>query len=266
MIRGFFLLLGVLLGLSLALIFEARISHIRTLAALANVTLPDWTSRLSGDTRLLEGQHLNASALLWPNAPPGAPEVHINWQFQAVTPEGLRFLVALSGAQIALRGDLLIRFSHRQALLSDLHGDLAVSHFLWASQAAQLPLTGLVQLDTVKTRIDYGERQLLSVSGKMALYPARFDGTELGAAIITLSQSGTKGWAARFDMPKGALQMTADLQGSFGDGTAEAEAVILENNEMPEGWERWFNQNLPRGSVGWKFNKNMELQDLILKY
>lgn len=265
MIRGFFLLLGVLFGLSLALIFEARISHIRTFAALTNATLPDWTSRLSGDTRLLEGQHLNVGTLLWPNALPDAPEVGINWKFQAITPEGLQFLVVLSGTQIALRGDLLIPFSRRQALLSDLHGDLAVSHFLWATQAAQLPLTGLVQLDTVKIRIDYGERQLLTVSGKMALHPARFDGTELGAANITLSQRGTKGWAVRFDMPEGALQMAADLQGSFGGGTVEVEAFILENSGMPEGWRRWFNQNLPRESDGWKFDETVGLQSLLLK-
>lgn len=257
MIRWFFILIGLLLGLSLALISEARMHHLHSLAQRFDMPLPTWSDALANDAGLLMGQ---TNTLLWA----GAPTTDLGWKFQGLSQKGLLYGVTLKSEGIALQGKALLPFSGALTQVTDLRGTLGISHLLLLTETPDLPFTGQMQIDGMTAQLNYKTRELLALSGETTLHHLSFDGTDLGAARLEFTPAEAGNWQASIDMPTGPLHMLGQVSGVLGLSSAKLDAMITQGEAIPEGWQRWLNQTLPRGDGGWKLGNSLDLKRLTL--
>ena len=90
MIRAIALILGLTLGLALALLVGGTLGHLRLILPQTGLTLPEWVAGLEDDSRVAQGRgSLNGAALHW----------------RLTGREG--FAVSLSGADWQARGQAL---------------------------------------------------------------------------------------------------------------------------------------------------------------
>ena len=260
MIRGFFILVGLLLGLSLAVISEARIHHLRSVAQRIDMPLPLWTQSLASDAGILMGQLSEANTLLLPHL----PATDLGWKFQGLNQRGLRYTVTLKGDGITLQGKVLLPYSGALLKVTDLRGTLGISHLLLLTETPDLPLTGQIQIDGVAVQLDYKTREVLALSGETTLHHLRFDGTDLGATRLVFTPAEVGNWQASIDLTTGPLHMLGQVSGVLGQSSTMLEGRVTQGKDMPEGWLRWLNQNLPRGGGGWKVEKSLHLEGLTL--
>ena len=112
MIRGIFLLLGVVLGLTLAVAFEARMSNLRSLAQMTNVTLPKWSNNIAEDSQFSQGALTDARLLLWPDTASDGGKTDVSWKFTRFSAFGLHYRITLRTGQDSQHSNLLIPYGN----------------------------------------------------------------------------------------------------------------------------------------------------------
>ena len=115
MIRGFFLILGLMVGLTLALVLEAQMSHLRSLARMIGAPIWQWSEHVTDGSKFAQGELINAVPLLWPDVGGNGEETDLQWQFARVSPKGMSYQVTLTTGQNRETHALLLPFSATRA-------------------------------------------------------------------------------------------------------------------------------------------------------
>ncbi len=259
--RMLLLVLGLTLGLALAVLIQGRMADLRL---IAGDRLPVWSQTLSDDTGLRAGRKDTVLGLL-----PGRVPVDMAWQFQRLSLSGLHYTLRLTGQgggdDIALTLRTHIPFwpangTWKQIAFTDLQGDLALNPTYTAAQ--NLPLTGRLLVADGAGLYDLDQSRLITLTGLASLADGTFDGQPLGPTRLTLSAGDPDEWLATLTSTSDALMLNASLRGRFDQSTFSLQGDITSGDALPESWQRGLTQSLSKSGDAWVLPETLDLQNL----
>jgi hypothetical protein len=245
--RAALILVGLLMGLTLAVMSEGRLAHLR---ALAPGLMPGWLTGAEDQSSLWRGQMRGLQPTLLP------VPADLTWRFDQIDGPGARWSVTLSGPGLSGQGTLGLPLARDRADLRAARLEILVGD--WPALIDGWPLGGLVMAQSLSADMTLPGRAVQSVDAVLDWSGARLAGVDIGhAEAVLTSDAGT--WRAPFALTGDVIRATGTLSGRFGDPLAQLDLRIDPVGEVPEAWQRALDQTAVPTDEGWQISRDIDL-------
>lgn len=245
--RAGLILLGLLLGLALALLSDGRLSHLR---ALAPGLVPGWLAGADGQSTLWRGQMRGLHPASWPVA------ADLTWRFDRIASPGALWSFSLSGRGLSGQGALGLPPARDRVEIRSTRAEILLDD--WPDVIDGWPLGGLLLAEGLSADLTLPGRDWRHLSTAIDWSGARLAGVAIGhAEAVVTSESGS--WRAPFSLTGDVIRATGTLAGRFGDPTARLDLRIDPVGELPEDWQRALDQAGSATGEGWQITREVDL-------
>ncbi len=216
-------ILGLLLGVVVAIIGFGRIDHLRQVAPSQ---LPAWTDAVSGASGLLAGRAQVAT--------PFAP-LDLDWRLDGLSAAGPDWQASLTGTGVAMTGKVSAHAPFDTVVLSQGRGvvDLALV-------SADMPLSipaGVLRFDRLDAQYRLSDQRLVQLVGEGRIQGLSFGGDALSDGTFRLRADVGGGWRLEFDIPDGPVAgLGGTASGRLDRVQATLAATLVPGPEMPPDW------------------------------
>ncbi|PIE15613.1 MAG: hypothetical protein CSA68_06215 [Rhodobacterales bacterium] len=221
LIKLLLVLIFIALGGAIALLTQARMTHLRQLPGLA---LPDWSAAVQDQASLSYGAATLAGSATWP-----APS-RLQWQFAGLGMKGAQWDLKLLGAGLTFDADLRVPPRYRVGVI-----------------------------DALSAEYDYIAPKLRGIRADLSWLGAGVNGQALGQGSMQLISDPQGKWRAPFQITGDVVTVRGTLTGRLDQDTMVVEAVIADAGAMPEEWKRILNVLVRPDADGWKIQRRMRL-------
>lgn len=248
LIKLLLVLIFIALGGAIALLTQARMTHLRQLPGLA---LPDWSAAVQDQASLSYGAATLAGSATWP-----APS-RLQWQFAGLGMKGAQWDLKLLGAGLTFDADLRVPPRYRVGLLENGSAEIALQRM--RPLVAGFQLEGMLVIDALSAEYDYIAPKLRGIRADLSWLGAGVNGQALGQGSMQLISDPQGKWRAPFQITGDVVTVRGTLTGRLDQDTMVVEAVIADAGAMPEEWKRILNVLVRPDADGWKIQRRMRL-------
>lgn len=248
MIRFLLIIVGLIIGLAVAVVAEGRMAHLRKYLPEFE---PAWTEAVTDASGVLRGGIEPAPRL-------GVPvSLEVAWKFDTVTAKGPVWRISMTGTGVQGQGDLTFLAPPGQAQLAAGRGELSLEQL--PGLAADFDLGGTIFIDNLSAGLEMPGGDLDSVNAQLRWAGARIDGQAIGDGEMQVVSGGNRGWRAPFVLEGDLVRASGTLEGRFGLGVAQLQVTIDDAGAMPEEWKRALSRHVSRGADGWTFQREVDM-------
>lgn len=241
------ILMGLLLGLALAMLSDGRLTHLR---GLAPGLVPGWLTGAEDQSSLWRGQVRGLHPALLP------VKVDLAWRFDQIDGPGARWSVALSGPGLSGQGTLGFPLARDRADLRAVRLEILLGD--WPALIDGWPLGGLLLAEGLSADLILPDRRLTRIDATLDWSAARLAGVDIGRAEAVLT-SDAGAWRVPFALTGDVIRANGTLSGRFGDPVAQLDLRIEPVGEVPEDWQRALDQAGDVTDEGWQITRDINL-------
>lgn len=249
MSRAIVIVIGVVLGLALAVLSSGHLGHLRSLAPSL---IPGWMAVVDGQSSLWRGQ----AADLRVSAVPVSAD--LSWRFARLAAPGTWWSVTLSGPGLSAEAELGLPPARDRAAIRAGRAEILLGD--WPPLIEGWPFGGLVTVTELSADLGLPSGQLQRISAALEWSNARLGGAVIGPGEAMLTSDSAGGWRAPFSLSGEGLAATGSLSGRLGDTGARLDLAIEPLPDLPEDMARALDrsaQALPGG--GWRITREVDL-------
>lgn len=243
--RAVLILLGLCLGLVIALPFGVRMSHLRALA-------PDWipaaAASITDDSRIVAGT--------WNEAIPGVP-LALQWRLVPDSP--FTADLTLTGPATAMRAQALWPPNGEVIALSDIRGQIGLES--WARDA-QLRIEGAISVQDGSASVQVSDGRLRRLAGQVHATGLVLDGVEIGLVSAEIVPDAI-GWQAPLVLNGPTFEGTGTLQGRYAEPNLYIALALAATGDVPDNWRAFLDTFGSKTETGWTIEQRIDMRRLL---
>ena len=219
MIRFLGLFVVFVFGLAGAMLWYGQMHQLRQAVPDG---LPAWMADISGTSSLGQGRMVRGSDGI-------VPELTLRWSVRTLTSEGLVWDLAVTGAGLALKADVLVPYWPDRIFIRNGSGTIALADFYGPRAGGALMVT---EFDGEVRRLSGtpSPRGRLSATAN----DITLDDIRLGSGPITATMDFAGSWQAGVALTGGASDMTGQVRGEFLSSNTMLDVTIADASALPE--------------------------------
>lgn len=234
-------ILGLLLGLAIAVILFGRIDHLRQVAP---ATLPDWTEAISDGSGIGSGRAVVEGPIA------------LHWRWAGIAASGPSWQLETSRVGLTAAARARVPPPFDEVLFDRATAKADLLELVAPSPLGALG--GTIQLDEGDGALRVADRQLTRLDGKGRILGASLDGRPIGNGTFTVTADVGGSWRLDFEMEGAALRAEGQLSGRIGQARATLDLRLVPGPEMPEDWQASLPMIADRDNDGgWRFRTTL---------
>ena len=243
--RALLILLGVCIGLVIALPFGLRMSHLRA-------AVPDWVpgaaASITDDSRLVAGTL--AEAL------PGLP-LALQWTLVPGAPCTAK--LALTGPTTTMRAQATWPPRGEVVDLSGIRGQIGLGG--WATDTS-FAIEGDVSVEEGSASIQVADGRPRRIAGRVRASGLAFDGVDIGLASAEIIPDAI-GWQAPLVLKGPVFEGTGTVQGRYAEPNLYVALSLVAIGDVPDNWRAVLDTFGDKTETGWDIEQRLDMRRLL---
>lgn len=247
--RALAILVGLVLGLGIAILSAGRLSHLRTVAPSF---LPVWTAILQDDSSIWHGRTTELRPAMMP------VDVVVSWRFERLDISGVHWTLAVSGPGLAGEAAMTVSPNDGHAVLSAGRAEILFDD--WPALIEGWPQGGLLTISGLRADLRSRSWTPVQISASVDWSRARLADVALGRGEAALTSDSGGAWRVPFSLTGAVLGVSGKVTGQTGTSLAQIELTVTPAQDMPDDLRRTLEQVAivqPDGS--WRISRSVDL-------